>query len=70
MKTIIQDINHRFLKLSEGELILELAITIFYNTLGFLKDKYSDAPDIYFSILQRIVKKAIPYFMLDNEVWG
>lgn len=32
MKTIIQDINHRLLKLSEGELIIELAITVFSHT--------------------------------------
>ena len=68
-KTIIKNINHCLLKLSEGELIIELAITSFYNTLGFLKDEYSDTPNIYFSILQRIAQKAIPYFMLDNEVW-
>lgn len=42
MKTIIQDINHRLLKLSESELIIELAITIFSHTLGFLIDEYSD----------------------------
>lgn len=57
MKTIIQNINHRFLKLSEGELVIELAITIFSHTLGFLIDEYSDTPNIYFSILQRIAGK-------------
>ena len=38
--TIIQDINHRLLKLSEREFILELAITIFSHTLGFLRMLY------------------------------
>ena len=37
MKTIIQDINHQLLKLFESEFILELAITIFSHTLGFLR---------------------------------
>ena len=36
MKTIIQNINHRLLKLSEGKFILELEITIFSHTLRFL----------------------------------
>ena len=41
-ETILQDIDHRLLKLSEGELIIELAITIFSHTLEFLKEEYSD----------------------------
>ena len=71
MKTIIKDINHRLFKLSESELIIKLAITSFYDTLGFLKDEYADAPGIkhLFFYFAEDSKKAIPYFMLDNEVW-
>lgn len=72
MKTIIQDINHRLLKLPEDKLIQKLAITIFSHTLGTLIDEYSDTLGIkhIFFYFAEDSRKAILHFILNCEVLG